>query len=52
MVDTGTGSSILHSMMKILFGVILGVAVYHFGIVPIAQFVDRMFDATVVLVTK
>jgi hypothetical protein len=39
-------------MMKILFGVVLGVAVYHFGIVPIAQFVDRMFDATVVLVTK
>jgi hypothetical protein len=38
-------------MMKILFGFVIGIAVYHFGIVPIAQFVDRMFDATVLLVT-
>jgi len=37
-------------MAKILFGVILGVAITHFGIVPIAQFIDRTYDSTVQLV--
>jgi hypothetical protein len=37
-------------MMKILFGVILGVAISQFGIVPIAQFIDRTYDSSVQLV--
>jgi predicted small secreted protein len=39
-------------MGKILFGAILGVAIMHFGIVPIAQFIDRTYDSTVQLVSS
>ena len=37
-------------MKKILFGIILGVAISQFGIVPIAQFIDRTYDSSVQLV--
>lgn len=37
-------------MKKILFGIVLGVAISQFGIVPIAQFIDRTYDSSVQLV--
>lgn len=36
--------------MKIVIGLILGVAISQFGIVPIAKFIDRTFDSGVQLV--
>jgi len=42
----------VNEMAKILFGLILGVAIMHFGIVPIAQFIDRTYDSTVQLVSS
>lgn len=36
--------------MKIVFGIIIGVAISQFGIVPMAQFIDSTYDSSIQLV--